>query len=146
MGLEVRGISAVSSMLSNQHKKTNPRALDAMRGGAKEILELAKKQAPVDEGNLEDALELQEDRFGLNTRTRITIFVNESKALPHRPDKTVGDYATRMHDGQYNLGKDSLAKQRANGQVVGPKYLERAVQKLEKEIIQSVMLAIKGSL
>ena len=42
-----------------------------------------------------------------------------------------GDYANRMHNKKYNLGVGSRAAQRLGGEDVGPKFLDRAVDKLD---------------
>lgn len=147
MGMKVFGVNTVATRLENQHKKTNPKALAAMREGAKEIADLAKKQAPVDQHNLENAIITQEDRLGFNNRVRISIFVDEGRGVAGRPGKKIGDYARRMHEGVYKLGDKSRAKQDSNPSVrVGRKFLTRAIDELEKKIIKSVMQAVKSSL
>lgn len=145
--MKVFGISTVATRLENQHEKTNRKALAAMRKGAEEIVNLARAQAPVDKHNLERAIISQEDRLGFNNRVRIAIFIDESRGVPGRADKRIGDYARRMHEGVYNLGEKSQAKQDANPSIrVGRKFMTRAIDKLESKIIKSVTQAVRSSL
>lgn len=128
-------------MLENVGKKTNRKALAEMRKGAQQIKELSKNYAPVDEGNLEAAHKVMEDRQGLNNRVRIYVYIDESMAGTGK-NKTVGDYATVMHEGTYDLGPLSRAKMSATG-YVGRKYLEKASEELEPQIVKHINAAMR---
>ena len=146
MGMRVTGIEQTAFMLENIVRKTTRKALAAMRSGAKDIRDLAIKQAPVDEGNLEQSITISEDDGGINRRKRMYVFVDEDMAVESRPGATVGDYAAEMHEGTYNLGPLSQEKQDSQSALVGPKFLERAVDELEDEIVGEIEAAIKGLL
>jgi hypothetical protein len=48
-----------------------------------------------------------------------------------------------MHEGDYNLGENSLEKQRKLGVIVGPRYITRAIEDKKAEIIQNIKKALK---
>jgi len=109
---------------------SNAETSKALRKGATEIQKLARKYAPVDRGNLEDAIKV----MGFEKRGRAYasyhVGVDDSHPVPERPDKVVGDYALEMHESEYELGPKSQEKAERLGVEVGPKYLERAMEDL----------------
>ena len=146
MGLKVTNIGPVAKRLENLHKGVvGDKARTEMGKGAKKIRNLARLQAPFLDGNLEKAIKIETEYGGINGRKRFTVYVDESMAIPGRSGATIGDYAVRMHEGVYNLGKKSLQKQSA-GVIVGRKYLERAADDLGDEIARQVVAAIKAAL
>lgn len=105
--------------------------LQVMRDEAREIADKAKENAPVDEGFLEDAIQVIEDRDGINGRTRISVQVDPD-AMDDR-GQSIFEYAVLVNallapfgSGYWNLGKKSQAKDAGRG-VVGGKFIERAV-------------------
>jgi hypothetical protein len=152
MGMKIFDGTNSGAFIRNDLERTNRAALKAMREGAEKVVDLARKQAPIDEGNLEEAITSEESRTGINGRTVIAVGVNEDVEVMHRPGKTVGDYATEMHEGlypgsKYDLGPRSQDKQRANPDImVGGKFLERAVDELAPEIEAAVKRAVEGIL
>lgn len=146
MGLKVTGIDATARRLESQGGRTNKTAIQEMMTGAELIQELAKLKAPVDKHNLEDAIRMSAN-IANPLNAHIEVYVDENMGVAGRPDKKVGDYATRMHEGFYKLGKKSAAKQSANPSIkVGRKFLEDAAEELEKEIASAVEAAIINSL
>ena len=144
MGLKVTGLTETSYALSNLHEKTNKAGLNELRQGGEDIAELAKKRAPVDKGNLEEAINSDtEDRTGKNGRVVLYVGVDEDKAVARG---VVGDYALQMHEGVYELGEKSKAKKNSNGEPVGPKFLESAADELEDDISKAIERAIYGVL
>lgn len=109
-----------------------------VEGGAR-MRDRAKQYAPVDEGNLEDAITMEHDRSGINGRTQVFVFVDENHPVENRDGHTVGEYAMRMHEGVYNLGEKSLSKEASLGVTVGPKYLERAADDTTSETVTSML-------
>lgn len=106
-----------------------------MKKEGEEIQKLAREYAPVDEGNLEDAITVEADRSGVRGRTVVYVYVDENHPA-HMT--TVGQYAMRMHEGEYRLGPGSQAKDAGRG-VVGPKFLERAVDERSPMIMPSLL-------
>ena len=98
------------------------RVNDAMQTEMKVILKNCQESAPVEHGNLEDAIKLDSE----NRRRKWIIYVDES--MPDDTGKyTVGDYAMLLHEGtSWTPGKLSEEKFAANGKPAdGRKYLER---------------------
>jgi hypothetical protein len=135
MGMKITGVNATRLKLARTEKVTHKRLLRHLRNSAEEVAKLARAFAPVDEGNLEEAIEASESKEGFFSRKRSVVFVGVN------PDK-LGEgytesgfrYDVRMHEGAYKLSPASLEKQRTGGKTVGPKYLTRAWQELEPEI------------
>ena len=100
------------------------------------IRDKAREYAPVDKGNLEDAIRCDIDRNGLNGRTLVYVYVDMDYPAGAN-GKTVGDYAMIMHEGltpygELNLGKYSQIK--AATFAVGGKFLERAIDEVAPKI------------
>lgn len=144
MGLSVKGISSTIQRLARTGDRTNKKALQILREGSRDIQELAKEYAPVDEGNLEDSIVRVEDRSG--PRGQIAIFVGVDKSRLGIGYTRYGyEYDVRMHeDYSYELGPKSREKAARNGKKVGAGYLIRAVEELEDEIRLDIQKAIKG--
>jgi len=145
MGLKVHGDGLLVKRLQRTGETTSREALNAVRHGADNIAKLAVRMAPVDEGNLEKAIRVEdESERDASNRKVIRVGVDESMPIPGRPGKSVGDYATRIHEGSYKLGKKSREKQSSDPSVaVGRKYLQRAAEKLEPQIKKAVADALR---
>jgi hypothetical protein len=145
MGVKVSGIEALIAALSQTGQKAERGVADVMRKGAKEIQDLARRQAPRDTGNLEKAIKVEEDRSGKNGRVQVYVYVDGSEADEN--GRPIDEYAMQMHEGQYNLGDKSRAKQAADaGAIVGNKFLERAVDKIGPSLTRKVSDAVKETL
>ena len=137
---KIIGVEELAMRLENFASKSSEGARFAMRDGARDVAELAKKFAPVDLGNLEDSIKVRSQRDGVRGRYTYEVYVDET----HEAEgKVVGDYASYMHEGYidgkpYKLGPGSLEKQAELGVEVGPKFLDRAKDELEASIKQSV--------
>lgn len=154
MGVTVSGISELTYLLRQAGPKAQKGAIDGMRKEADEIVELAKKYAPIDKGNLEEAINWEEtaggrDSLGRFAKKEIVIGIDGEKSAG--ANKTVGDYAYEMHEhltpyGEYGLGPLSEAKQRGQSELVGGKFLERAVEKVSKGMIQRILARVRAEL
>lgn len=146
MGLSVTGVAKTLLALKRTEDRTNKALLRSMRRSAEKVKTLAQAFAPVDEGNLEDAIVVAEDR-SVSTGNRAVAFVGVD---PSRLGEGYQRYGRRYdiltHEGSYTLGKRSQAKQDASGLKVGSKYLERAVQELEEEIQEDYKATVRRSL
>lgn len=140
MGVKVTGGLPTAVNLKNTARRSSAGAREALKRGADKIQKRAVKYAPRlhtnetdgELGVLEEAIEVQVVKDDLaHGRHTFDVIVNEDKPAPG--NKTVGDYATIMHETDYDLGPESEAKGgRSAG--VGNKYLERAYLELEDEI------------
>lgn len=140
MSLRWRGPSARDFIdeLTRSTTETRRRSKSVMRQKAKKILEASQEGAPIDEGNLEAAHELAITRLSKdNLEVEITVggVVN---------DRDVDEYAWIMHETDYNLGPRSEAKARSVSREVGPKFLERAVDDHEDELVEAVADTLPG--
>lgn len=111
---------------------------------AKIMHQLAVSYAPVDEGNLEDAIMIDTTSkgasgLGFTARTKFaSIWVDVDRAYGQTKGgkiRRIGDYAIWIHEGTYNLGEKSLAKRMA-GNDVGRKYMERAFLKRRRALVE----------
>jgi len=143
MGVKVTGVAPIKVNLANMAKRASKGAREAMKRGAVKITERSKEYAPrlhnpdvkssgSEEGFLEKAIEYEPIQTSSAGRIGYEVFVDEDAEA--FGDKTVGDYATIMHETDYNPGD----KSRAKGGDVGSKYMERAYLELEDEIKQDV--------
>lgn len=135
MGVVVSGIEDLIVSLANKATRSSRGAREELQRGAIDIRDLARLYAPVDEGNLEDAIKEGKSR-GSDGRNVYTVEVDESQdaSTKDHPNRVVGDYAMKMHDGVYNLGPLSEAKAEETGLPVGRKFLERAMEDMEDSI------------
>jgi hypothetical protein len=136
-GLKVKGLEATIAMIENTMERSNRNARRRM--DAEKIKELSQSYAPVDEGDLEEAHHIVKER---DDRNRKVIYIEVSGA---GPNKSVDGYATRMHEGVYNLGPGSQAKDGGRG-VVGRKYLQRALDEREPHLNEGLAEEVKKSL
>lgn len=135
---------------------------DIMQEEGEAIAQLAREFAPVDQGNLEEAIKVEVARGGSRGRISVDVYIDPDMPAPHiNPDgtvtkgtesKTVGDYAAAMHEGlapygsgAFKLGPRSLAKA-ASGAAVGGKFLERALAKRARAIFLKVSRAVKAAI
>ena len=142
MSIKVYGMEELQFLIRQTGARASRGVIDKMREQATEARDLARKMAPVDEGNLEEAIKVEEvaggrDELGRFVRNSIQLYVDGDMVLPENPNRTVGDYAMEIHEhqtpyGPIPLGEKSQQKQEGQSEVVGGKFLERAVEeKLE---------------
>jgi HK97 gp10 family phage protein len=144
MAIKITGIDNLLTNLSQVGERAVRGVSDEIKQGAEDIKDLAKLQAPIDEGNLEDAIKVDVDRSGVKGRIQAFVYVDGSVTTDD--GKAVEDYAMQMHEGTYNLGPRSQAKDSAVGGGVGRKFLERAVDELSPNIINRVQQAVKRTI
>lgn len=146
MGLIVKGLAAVQARISRTEDNVMSGSLRALRAMADLVVKEAKLNAPIDTGDLESAIVAIEERertaLGRFGQTTIRVGVDVTKL---RLELHGGfDYSIPMHeDPDYNLGPRSQIKQNVQGNIVGYKYLERALKENEAEIRRRVEKAIK---
>jgi hypothetical protein len=145
MGVKVKGIAELAYKLENMMETSIRGASDILEAGADDIQKLAREMAPVDEGNLEQAIMVEKKRDGINRRNTFEVYVDDS--LQANGEKTIGDYALIMHEGRgsiwHDLGKKSQLKNASVSARVGEKYLERAADEYRDSIIRAVELFYK---
>ena len=108
----------------------------ALRAGAALVKSESQKNAPIDTGDLEKAHRFRKVRSS-KTSASYEVFVSGGGRI--------NIYAPLMHEGVYNLGPKSRAKQARNpNRTIGRKYLDRAAKDSEEEIFDSVFEALIG--
>ncbi len=127
--IKVTGIKDNILRLRNIGTRVHENARKTMHASADRIVELARKMAPVDKGNLEAAIQKQVGYEGPRGRLAIDIVI-----MPEANGVHVADYATFMHEGHYQLGPKSEEKQAREGVVVGPGFLTRAAEPEQKKL------------
>lgn len=103
--------------------------VEFMREEAERAVELARYNAPHDEGKLEAAIQLSPEAVDENRRKTVGIWVNPE--MPGSGGMRVGEYALMVHEdmmpyGEINRGAGTIAK----GPQAGAKYFERAIKKI----------------
>lgn len=142
MGLNARSFAIDRALLeirlSQLGERSSREILAVMRDEAEQIANLARQYAPVDDHFLEQAIEVVEDRGGINTRTQVYVQVNPD-AVDER-GQSVLQYAALQHEllgpygaGIWRLGPKSREKDGGTGRV-GGKFLERAVNERKRTI------------
>lgn len=140
MGLEFKGgytPENLAFVLRQGGERVVRRARETMKREADLIVKLAKSNAPVDKGDLEESIRA-ERTYEDNQRLQIAVIVGG-----------VGDvdsYALAMEEGlapygsgAFNLGPRSREKAAA-GNDVGGKYLERAWLEREEKIPENIFV------
>lgn len=136
MGVRVKGHSAIKASLERTKSRMDKQSLAWLRKAAQEIRDAARDNAPIDTGDLEGAIVVQEAGGGRSTRGTFaakTMSVGVDESLLNLEEHADHDYATTMHESTYNLGPRSQAKA-STGKDVGPKYLERALHDNEARL------------
>lgn len=145
MGLIVKNLKAIKARLSRSETKVMDGSLRALRAMGELVAREARLNAPVDTGELEEAITTIEERtrnsrgqFGQVT-IRVGVDVSKLKLEDHKGY----DYSIPMHEGTYDLGPLSLEKQTTQTNEVGRKYLERALRDNEKKVRDAVQRAVE---
>lgn len=115
-------LSEFTARVSQVHGRAVVEINDAMEIGVRRIANTAREMAPVDEGNLESSIKFRNE----GRRRKWAAYVDET-VPDDTGNYTIGDYIDFIHNGLYNLGPKSIAKQGAStGVMVGPRFMERA--------------------
>ena len=105
----------------------------AMRDVAMLLIKAARDRAPIDEGNLANSITAEALPYRKSWAAVVYVPINSQAA----------QYAVPMHEGQYNLGKNSEAKQLKVGVTVGPGYLSRAVDDNKQKIMAMIAFKVR---
>jgi hypothetical protein len=119
-------------------------ARDQMAQEVVKLAELARKMAPVDKYDLEQAILTEANGGDIGRRTQFYVFVaDELNGV------NIRDYVVAMHEqfgAAYQLGPASLAKQAGQPEIVGGKFLERAFEERKEPLVKAIGDAVKRSL
>jgi HK97 gp10 family phage protein len=135
-----KGFEASLRKLSSKLKKMGVDVNAAARRGVikatKNLMDESITRSPVDEGDLENSHQMEIE--GRGTKTSGTVYIPD--------DSPAGVYAEWIHEGTYNLGPGSLAKQAGQSEGVGPKFMERAFDEGKDDREQMVFDEIRKEL
>lgn len=160
MSVTIEGTDNLGVLLQQVGERAVRGIFTQMKVEAEKIAEKARENAPVDHGDLEKAIKVRETGGGRNdlgqfARKGVEVYVDgtlpahDSKGR-ERPGKTVADYMWEMHEhltpaGPLQLGPKSQEKDGGSGKV-GGKYLERAADDVEKEMLGSLTAACQAAI
>lgn len=145
MPITVSGMIDTEMMLARVDMNTRKRVTSKMYAKAQAIRLLAIRMAPIDKGNLEEAIKVRPEtpgrvrnEAGQFERQEIEVYIDMNMPIAGRKGKTIGDYAYEMHEhltpyGPLKLGPKSEAKN--SGVQVGGGFLTRAMEELAEDII-----------
>ena len=124
-----RDLGAGTARQLLRHKN---QAMAAMRAVRNMLIKETKRRTPLKEGFLTASVTGDVEVFEKSYAATVYIPVNSPAS----------HYAVKMHETEYNLGKNSLAKQAKVGVTVGPKYITRAVQDNRQKICECIWAAL----
>lgn len=136
--MKVTGLKDTIIQLRNVGDRVSANARKVMHRAADKIVERARLMAPVDEGNLEQAIQKDVTYEGRNKRLAIDIVL-----LDTVNGVDVSAYGREMHEGYYKLGPLSEEKQNRTGVPVGREFITRAVKEQQDKLTPAIIGAIK---
>jgi len=153
MTVSIEGLE-MGLLIEQMGDKVVRRAIDKMRSEAQKLAEKARDYAPVDEGNLENAIKVDDAGGGRNelgqfSRKSVAVYIDMNMPAA-RDGKTVGDYAYDMHEHLEPVGpkkRGPLSEEKDGGRnVVGGGFLTRAMNDSERDILIGIAAEIKDVL
>lgn len=156
MGVTTIGVIDTQEMLIQLDVTTKRRVARKLIEQGANLMKLAKAMAPRDHANLEEAIHMRpdpgsaraRDEAGRFVRTEVEVYIDMSAPVPHRPGKTVGDYAYEIHEhqtpmGSIRLGDKSAQKQAMHPEVVvGGGFMVRAAEQVEAGLEAALLAAL----
>ncbi len=149
MPVTVAGLVSVEQMFLRLDMTTKKRAKRKLVEKAYQLRDLARRMAPRDEGNLEEAINVRgdeniRDELGRFARVEVEIYIDFDMEVPQRPGKTVGDYAYFIHEhlepaGPWQLGEESRAKQAGQSELVGGAFMTRAAEVIDATLDEAML-------
>lgn len=123
----------LSAALKKLVVKDAQAAEKAMRDVKNLLVMETKKRTPVMEGNLTASITGESVQLEKSWAATVFVPVNSPASA----------YAIWMHEGEYNLGENSQAKQGKTGCTVGPKYITRAINENKERIVAIITRMLK---
>lgn len=134
-----KSVLQLKKRFSQQKRFTNEMVEDAILSAAEFVKDESVKRTPVDEGYVESA-HYVDSEYNDDEIFVAYIAVDENLSAG---DAKVGDYALWLHEGSYELGKNSRLKQQSQKVKVGRKFLERAFKENQTKIQEIVISKLK---
>ena len=142
--MRATGTKEVRLFLQNIGKRTTAAMRAEMFKAAKDVEELAKKMVPEDTASLMDSIRTEEQPSSSH-RYYVQVLAGDTTPYPYSKNgATVADYAAIVHENyeDYATDPDSEAGRRRRrkeiitGQVVGSKFLTRALDQIDQNMAQ----------
>jgi len=124
-----RDLGAGTARQLMRHKNQAVAAMQAIRNLC---IKETKRRTPLKEGFLTASVTGDVETFEKSYAATVYIPVNSPAS----------HYAVKMHETEYNLGPNSLAKQQKVGVTVGPKYITRAILDNRENINKIIWAAL----
>ena len=124
----------LNKALQKEIQTTDKKALFLMRAVRDTIVKAAKDRVPVDTGQLTADItgDVKQNKKSFSATCYVPINAPSSS------------YCVWIHEGQYNLGKNSQLKQAKRPEIlVGPKYITRGINDNLQKIIENIKKALK---
>lgn len=141
MGMRLEGdIDSLMGMIRQTGDKAKKGVALKMQNIGNEMFDLAREYAPLDFGNLEDAIKINIDRGDINRRIQVMIWVDGD--MPAHDGRPIGRYALLMHEGLAPWGSGEWHAREGTekkGPQAGGRYMARAFEKYKDDI--EVLLA-----
>lgn len=146
--MKTEGMEEALALLYQTGDRVTRGVVGRMRVEAEAIEKLAREYAPIDHGNLEQAIKIEtlgggRDSRGRFVRKAFEVFIDMSATGHH--GEPISKYAYEMHElllpygaGGFNLGPLSRQKDGDRG-VVGGRFLERAVDEVSKRMMDRLI-------
>jgi hypothetical protein len=148
--MELEGADELMVLLRQLGPKATDGIFQQMKVEAKTIRDTARSYAPIDHGNLEDAIKMEvlgggRDARGRFVRKAVSVFI-DMEAEGHNGE-LISQYAYIMHEhltpyGPLNLGKKSRAKDGGTG-MVGGRFMERAADDVSAQMMNRLINVAK---
>ena len=152
MGIEFTGFDELQANIRQIGPRAERAVTRQIKAEAYKIRDLARKFAPIDEGPLEASIKMDEsdggrDALGRFRRKSYTVYVDTE--MRGSNGAYIGEYAYIMHEhltpyGAFKLGPKSMAKQQGQAEMVGGRYLERAVDQVSEGIMNRLIEVSRG--
>lgn len=146
MGLKVDfDVNSIIQTIRLVGRDANDAAYNVLKLEGREIRDLAREYAPIDEGDLEMAI-ITQPRKGENL-----VYVGLDPRRLDEHGRSVAAYGTLMHEFQgiggkggahFGLGPRSQRKDAGRG-VVGGQFISRAVKERLKHVFSNALIAVK---
>lgn len=135
MTIKLKGVNAVIQRLFRDTDRVKKHSERTLRWAGALMLEEAKAHAPVDEEFLEKAIDIREGKTGIRRRLEIDVGVFDLSKLGPGYTRWGFNYAVFTHEHYKGRGPGSQAKAEANGRDVGGKYLTKAFNIVEPQVL-----------
>ena len=150
--IRVRNLKATILRMKRQKKNVNSAVRAGVEASGLVVRDIARAMAPVDEGDLESAIESKFRKTLKGYRTEI--FVSQT-ATKDSDGKSVFSYAEIIHEelevgqggaqGTLKLGPGSVEKDLHSDHRVGGRFLDRALVAKEAELLRELDNTIRAA-